>query len=236
MNAKHAVIVVAVLVVASGFAFLRSPIDAPSGSRDQPAGQEYGPQGEPRSIRTPVGAESESGDGPSDIVVPVDDHLPVPVEKLPEELPEKVVFVVGKMREYQELFHTEWRVPVAFSISPANARRLVAEYHLLAGAAKDAERQYRDAHHDFITSEVAAGRAILTTQNVNHVIDELERSGRYDPSRDHLGVKAGFEKGAYIVLSKRGAAPALDPQREYCESISAVYSESLRALLGYLRY
>lgn len=228
--------VAVMMVIVSGVFFWVGRVQVPVDSMPQSSGAQAEPRHDNGIFRVVAEPDTATAGGPSGVAEAGADFLPVPVEDLPGDLPKRVAFVVGKMREYQLGFQPDWRVPDEFRISPANAERLVAEYRMLAEADADAECQYRDAHHDFIRSEVAAGRAMLTEKDVNQAIGDLERAGRYDPARDHLGIKAGFDKGNYIVLSKRGATPALDPHKEYCESISAVYSESLRALLGYMAF
>jgi hypothetical protein len=95
---------------------------------------------------------------------------------------------------------------------------------------------YRDAQIRFVDAEIDAGRGVPVKGDINQVIKELELAGKYNRNRDHLGYGIRFEAGTFYVLAKRGSTPDLDPQLDYCDSMTLVYRETCGRLLSYLNF
>ena len=163
-------------------------------------------------------------------------NVPVAVEALPGDLPARVVATIERLRKCQENNPVHWRVPERFTISAENAERLVSEFEQVARQFAEAEDNYRDAQIRFVDAEIDAGRGILAKGDINQVIKELEAAGKYDRKRDHLGYGIRFEAGTFYVLAKRGTTPDLDPQLDYCDSMTLVYRETCGKLLSYLNF
>lgn len=163
-------------------------------------------------------------------------NVPVAVEMLPDDLPARVGAVVERLRKCERQHRVHWRTPEKFTISADNARRLIADFEHYDAQCVEAEQQYRAAHMSFVDDEIDAGRGILATADINQVRKDLESAGKYDPARDHLGYGIRFEAGTFYVLAKRGTVPALDPQLDYCDSMTQAYREVCGRLLSYLNF
>jgi len=163
-------------------------------------------------------------------------NVPVAVEALPDDLPARVVATIERLRRCQENNPVHWRVPERFTISAENAARLVSEFEQVARQFAEAEDNYRDAQIRFVDAEIDAGRGVPVKGDINQVIKELELAGKYNRNRDHLGYGIRFEAGTFYVLAKRGSTPDLDPQLDYCDSMTLVYRETCGRLLSYLNF